>query len=383
MHPMRVVIAGGGVAALEALIALRDLAPDRVLRDLAPDRVDIALVAPEDDFVYRPGATAEPFAAGAVQRLPLARVAADFQAEHVQASLAGVWPSIRVVRLASGVELGYDRLVVALGARRENVFPHALSFGGPEDVAAMRAVVDSVADGRVGRLGLVVPTGTSWSLPLYELALMTARRAREAGADPDLTLVTPEERPLAVFGPEAAGEVEQMLDQAGIRLICSSVPEVPSARAVTVRPGDEWIDCDGVVALPRLSGIQIRSLPHDAQGFLPIDRHGRVRGLDGVYAAGDGTDFPVKQGGIACQQADAAAEAIAKAAGAAIEPRSFRPVLRGRLMTGGESHFMRADLAGREGGTAATGAHPLWWPPEKIAGRYLAPYLHDAMQAPV
>ena len=59
-----------------------------------------------------------------------------------------------------------------------------------------------------------------------------------------------------------------------------------------------------------------------------------MSGAEDVYAAGDGTNFPIKQGGIACQQADAVAEVIAKAAGASLEPRSFRPVLRGRLITG-------------------------------------------------
>ncbi len=40
--PVRVLIAGGGVAALEATLALRTLAEERVA---------ITLVAPESDFV--------------------------------------------------------------------------------------------------------------------------------------------------------------------------------------------------------------------------------------------------------------------------------------------------------------------------------------------
>ena len=49
---MRVLIAGGGVAALEAMLALRAL---------AADRVSVVLVAPDREFVYRPLAVAEPF----------------------------------------------------------------------------------------------------------------------------------------------------------------------------------------------------------------------------------------------------------------------------------------------------------------------------------
>jgi sulfide:quinone oxidoreductase len=46
------------------------------------------------------------------------------------------------------------------------------------------------------------------------------------------------------------------------------------------------------------------------------------------------TQFPLKQGGIATQQADVAAASIAAHAGADIEPHPFRPVLRGLLLTG-------------------------------------------------
>jgi sulfide:quinone oxidoreductase len=156
---------------------------------------------------------------------------------------------------------------------------------------------------------------------------------------------------------------------------------VPGNGVVLARPSGLRVDCDRIVALPRLEGLSLRSIPHDAEGFIPIDNHGRVAGIENVYAAGDGTNFPVKQGGIACQQADAVAEVIAKSAGAPIEPRSFRPVLRGQLLTGGDSHFMRTDLSGREGDAIKSGPHTLWWPPSKVAGRYLAPYLHATENA--
>jgi sulfide:quinone oxidoreductase len=366
---MRVLIAGGGVAALEALIALRDL---------AAERVDITLLAPDEEFVYRPHAVAQPFARGDIQRVPLPQVAADFGAELIQDSLAAVWPQARMARLGNGAELGYDRLLVALGARRERVFDHATTFAGPDDTEAVRGVLESIASGESTRIAFVVPSGTSWSLPLYELALMTAKRARELGASARITFVTPEERPLAVFGPSVATEVQAMLDGAEIRTVCSAIAEVPAEGLVVVRPAHDEIACDRIIALPRLRGIPIRSLPHDADGFLPIDAHARVRDVEAVFAAGDGTDFPVKQGGIACQQADVAAETIARAAGAPVEPRSFRPVLRGHLITGADPRFLRADLAGREGDAGATSERPLWWPPSKISGRYLAPYLSES-----
>ena len=60
---LRVLIAGGGVAGLEALLALRDL---------AGDRVELTLLSPETEFVYRPMAVAEPFGRGRADRHPLA-----------------------------------------------------------------------------------------------------------------------------------------------------------------------------------------------------------------------------------------------------------------------------------------------------------------------
>jgi sulfide:quinone oxidoreductase len=246
----------------------------------------------------------------------------------------------------------------------------------------LHGLIQDLEEQYAKRVAFVVPSGVTWSLPLYELALMTARRAYEMSLDDvELTLVTPEDQPLAIFGPGPSDEVRDLLEHAGVAVRCGVHAEVPRKGTVCLHPGGDEIVCDRILTLAGLHGNAIRSLPSDDDGFLPIDNHGRVVGVDDVYAAGDGANFPVKQGGIACQQADAVAEVIAKAAGASLEPRSFRPVLRGRLITGGESRFMRTDLSGREGDTAQASPETLWWPPSKVAGRYLSPYLHEAEAA--
>jgi sulfide:quinone oxidoreductase len=94
-----------------------------------------------------------------------------------------------------------------------------------------------------------------------------------------------------------------------------------------------------------------------------------------VFAAGDATSFPVKQGGLAAQQADAVAEMIATSAGVDIDPQPFRPILRGLLLTGGPPRYLQADISGRSGDDSTISGEALWWPPDKLAGRYLAPYL--------
>jgi sulfide:quinone oxidoreductase len=69
-----------------------------------------------------------------------------------------------------------------------------------------------------------------------------------------------------------------------------------------------------------------------------------VYGLDAVYAAGDITSFPVKHGGLAAQQADVVAAAIAARAGVAIDPRPLKPVIRGMLLAGDATRFLEAEL---------------------------------------
>ena len=362
-----VVIAGGGVAAIEGMLALRDL---------AGDSVDITVVAPQERFTYRPLSVGEPFALGGALHLPLRTIARDSGAELREDALASVDADAHAVTLASGDTLSYDALLVAVGASRIEALPHARTFRGQEDTESVHGLIQDIEGGYSKRIVFVVPAGVAWSLPIYELALMAAQRAWETSMpDVEITIVTPEERPLGVFGSTASDELAAMLQEAGITVETSARAEIPSNGTVVLHPQNRVIGADRIVALPVVAPIQIEGLPRDRDGFIPVDAHGCVRGADDVYAAGDGTWFPVKQGGLACQQADAAAASIAAAAGAPVEPEPFRPVLRGKLMTGSKPLYMRNDISGTAGDASETSGHTLWWPPGKVAGAYLAPYL--------
>lgn len=345
------------------------------LRANAGEDVRITLVAPNERFVYRPLSVREPFALGSPDAIPLDEVAHDLSLDLRRDALAEVRPAERGVRLASGEELAYDSLVVAIGAHRTQAFPHATPFRGHEDAEALRGIVEDLETDWIHGIAFLAPPDTSWTLPLYELALMTARRAHEMCVEVDLALVTPEPQPLAIFGDAAAAAVRELLDGAGIRIECSARATVRARGRIEVDPGGQIIVCDRIVALASVVGIPVRGLPQAHDGFVAVDDHGRVRGVDDVFAAGDGTDFPVKQGGVACQQADAVAEAVAARAGADIEPRPFRPVLRGQLLTGSAPRFLRADLSGTGAVPDGVSDSTLWWPPSKVAGMYLGPYL--------
>ena len=106
-----------------------------------------------------------------------------------------------------------------------------------------------------------------------------------------------------------------------------------------------------------------------------MDRACAVVGVDGVFGAGDATSFPVKQGGIATQQADAVAREVAARAGAPVSREPVRPILRGMLLTGEGARFMRSEVAGGHGDVSEVSDRILWWPETKVAGQYLSPYL--------
>jgi sulfide:quinone oxidoreductase len=371
--PAEVLVVGGGVAALETLMALHDL---------AGDRVRVTLVAPDPDFVHRPMAVAEPFGLGEARRYPLRRIVDDFGARLVQAGVSALDAAARRVVLRSGDTMPYDTLVLAPGAQMLPAFDDAITFRGPGSGPAMRALLDELEQGRVRRIAFVAPTVVGWTLPLYELALLTARHAATRNLERELILVTPEQRPLTLFGNRPSAAVAELLAAAGVEFIGVSHVEVADG-AARLFPGGRALAAERVVALPLMRGPRIDGVPAEPDfGFIPVDRHGRVDGLEGVYAAGDATNFPVKQGGLAAQQADAVAEHVAARHGARLEPSPFRPVLRGLLFAGGPDRYLRAG----EPGEGAAAAQPLWWPPTKIAGRLLAPYLYaqepDAQPGP-
>lgn len=367
-QPLEVVIAGAGVAGLEALIALRSL---------AGPRVRLTLLAPDAEFVYRPQSVGEPFGLAPAGRYDIARIATDAGARRVADSLARVRPDSQRVVLAGGEELAYDALVLALGARTEPAWAHVLTFRGPRDVAAMRELVTEAERGEVESVAFVVPTGLTWPLPLYELALMTARAARAAGHEADVAIYTPEREPLEVFGLEASRAVAEELEAVGVRVARRAEADVTPAGDL-VLPFEEWpVRFERVVAIPRLRGPAPAGLAHDSRGFIEIDSYGLVRGARNVYAAGDGTNYPIKQGGVAAQQADTVAESIAKVAGAGVSPRPFTAVLRAQLLTGESPRFLYGDASAHAGVVSEASDQPLWWPAHKVAGTYLAPYLAE------
>jgi len=362
----QVVIVGGGVAGLEALIALRDL---------AGDRVTATLVSQDEWFVDRPVTVAEPFGLRAAARHPLAEIAAELRATFVRGTVASVAGAEHRVSCAGGPELAYDTLILAPGARMQSPSADAIAFGIAGSGQAVKGMLGRLRSGELRSVAFIAPSLVGWLLPLYELALMTARElARSNVQEVGLCLITPEDRPLALFGGQASESLARLLTAAEIEFIGATQATVRGGQ-VTLGATGESRAADCVVTLPLLCGPGLAGVPAtQPDGFVPVDDYGRVERLADVYAAGDAVDFPIKQGGLAAQQADAVAAHVAARRGAPIDPAPFRPLLRGMLFTGAQPQFMRADLPGTDPEIHAAW-YPLWWPPTKIAGRYLASYL--------
>ena len=363
---MNVVIAGGGVAAIETALALSDL---------AADQMRMRLVTPDREFAYRPLSVREPFEYAPARHYPLDEVAAETDAELIADELAWVDADRRTLHTAAGAELPYDALVVAVGARMRPAFEHGVTIDDRRMDELLHGLVQDVEGGYVKSIAFVAPGRLAWPLPIYELALMTARRAYDMSVEVKITIVTPEDAPLAIFGDQASHELSRLLREAGVEVLTSAYAEVPRAGHVVVHPGERGVDADRVVALPELHGPAVRGLPAAENGFIPVDPHGRVRGVDAVYACGDATDFAIKHGGLAAQQAEAVAESIAALAGADLMPRPFDPQIRGVLLTGGKPRYLTASIAGGHGFSSEMTEEPTWSPAGKISAAYLTPYL--------
>ncbi len=362
------IIVGGGVAALETSLALHDL---------APAETDVTVLAPNEEFVYRPMTIREPLAYGRARRYPLAPILRDAGATLLAGELDWIDPGNQTIHTKDEEAIEYDALVLALGAKIVPRYSNALTIDDRCMDETLHGLIQDVEGGYVHSLAFVSPGRMAWPLPLYELAMMTAGRAYDMGIDLSVTIVTPEDAPLAIFGAAVSTALGERLEKVGIKTIHSAYAEIPDAGHVVVSPGDRHLNVDRVVALPELYGPSIRGIPLGEHGFVRVDAFCRVPDVGPIFAAGDATQFAVKQGGVASQQADTAAESIAALCGADVEPQPFHPVVRGMLLTDDKPLYLTARITGGHGFSSEIANEPNWSPPSKIAAKYLAPRLQE------
>jgi sulfide:quinone oxidoreductase len=329
-RPLKILVAGGGVAGLETVLALQSL---------APGRFDIEVLAPERHFVDRPLTIGAPFEPGRPIRSELSAIAHDRGFDLTRDALDRVDPTRHEAVTQGGYRMAYDVLVLALGARPVAAVHGALPFRGGQDAGAVEDALERLGPGPA-RVAYVARSVATWTLPLYELALQTATWANERDVAADVLLATAELEPLEAFGSRASRQVAGLLRAGGVRFIPGA--EVDRVQDGCLRIGPEGsIRVDLAVALPLLLGPAVPGVPHDLGGFTEVDEQGRVHGLHDVYAVGDMTSRPFKQGGLAAQQADVAARTIVASSGAPVRVQPYRPVLRAMLLSGRAPLYLR------------------------------------------
>ena len=365
----QILIAGGGFAAVEAALAFRAIAGARVA---------LTLVAPEPVFHYRPAATSEPFDTAPSRRYDLRAIVGDLGADYHKSRLEAVASRKHFVRTASGARLPYDALILATGARAVAGVPGAITFRDQRDSRTIRRLLGELESGAVRSIVFALPTGVVWPLPLYELALLSARHAREQGLAILSTVVTPEREPLALFGPEASAVVRGLLDEHDVRFVGGTVASCVQRDGSVALADGETIQADRVVALPELRGRRFTGVPTNRSGFVPVDASGRVEALEDVYAAGDLTTCPIKQGGVAAQQADVVVQTIAASLGIPVKQVRAPQVLNTRMLAGETAVFLRTEFDWRGQPARATlvrADDEDSAKAAKVLGRYLLPYL--------
>ena len=370
MSPHRVLIAGGGVAALEAAVALNAL---------GGSRVEGVVLAPNETFGFRAHQVREPFGGLPPLQLPLDEVLAGV-ARRVKGMIAGVDGTAHVALTADDEALPYDTLLLCVGGTPYPAHVHGITFDRPGDPDAFDGLLEDIGERLVDSITFVVPDAAGWTLPAYDLALMVRGWAQRGGRDIAISIVTAEQRPLEMFGPGASDEVARVLARHDIEVGCGAQPVILSDSALVA--GGRWATSDRIVSLPRLAGPRLRGVPTDWEGFIEIaDAEGRVPGLDGVFAVGDGAAHRRKQGGLAAQQADTAVRALLRDIGIGVPDPPEPPMLRGVLATPEGPLFLQAPLGyGAPGAGSVASFHALWDPPSKVATRWIGPHLNSLVE---
>jgi sulfide:quinone oxidoreductase len=312
-HP-RAVIAGGGFAGLESAF---------YLRHKLEDRVEITLISDSDYFLFKPNTIYIPFGEDPEKfKIRLDQPTRRKQINFMRDELIGIDPDHRRVHVSKG-EVEFDYLVVATGASmRTDEIPgleeHSINVWTPEQMLRLRSayqeLVEKTRGGERRKLLFLIPPNNRCAGPLYEMVMMTDTWLRQQGVrgQVEMTWTTYEGTFIQAFGPRLHEVVTAEFGERGIRGLTEHIVSHVEPGVAYYRNG-ESLPYDLLVTFPPYtSRLWFEHLPTDNRGFIHVDPDSRrVHGKDGIFAAGDATDFPVKQAFLALLQADAAADHIA------------------------------------------------------------------------
>jgi NADH:ubiquinone reductase (H+-translocating) len=286
----RVLVLGSGFAGLWAALGAARRLDELGVPDGAVD-VTVVSSAPFHDIRVR-NYEADLSAC----RIPLRDLLDPAGVGHIAAEVTGIDAQTKTVSTADGADLGYDRLVLALGSRvvKPNL-PGLTEFGYDVDTydGAMRlqAHIHDLA-GRAtdpaSSTAVVVGAGLTGIETASELPKMLAG-ALGAGSAPRVILVDHNPHVGSDMGDSARPVIEKALAQNKVDTITGVSVTAVDERNVTLSSGEAvpaatvvW--CAGMRANPLTAQVGV---PCDRLGRLPVDDYLRVEGVADVFAAGD------------------------------------------------------------------------------------------------
>jgi NADH dehydrogenase FAD-containing subunit len=280
----KVLVAGGGVAGIEAIFALRAT---------GPGRLDLELVTPQRHVTSRSLVAGRPFLQATADRVELAAITTPHGVRLTRDALELVEPDLHEILTQGGARRSYDVLVLALGTRPAVSVAGAMPFRGLQDLTALRAALDTVTS-----VAYIARSPSMWTAPMYELAARTAAWATDRRQPLDVLVATAE---------PVSESVSSRLADAGVEVLSETVVDRVSAGRMELADGRR-VAVDLAVALPHLTGPAVRGMPAlSPDGYTVVDETGRVAGVADIYAIGDMTGRRL----LAATQASDTAGAIA------------------------------------------------------------------------
>lgn len=349
----RILIVGSGPGALEAALALG-----------AGGQLGAAvdLISPQTEFVYRPNLVARPFGGQPPARYLVGDLLEGSGVRQWQGTIERVDAAAGRAFSPEGDQFDFDALLLATGAKPVvELGPPAITVGMPKSLDALGDLVAEIDAARLQNLVFLRQPGATWSLPIYELALLAAERAsRQTIGQISVAVITHEPTPLADFGAANSERVAAMCAAAGVSVICGERVVSYDGSSVLLAGGQQF-EVDRLVVLPQLAAVVPAGIPTAADGFVTVDESQLVQGTENIYAVGDVTDFPFKQGGLASAEAHAAVSAIESRLGGGGAPEPFDGEVRGVLLAAGERLLLRARVSadGAESLPAEDSSQPL------------------------
>jgi NADH dehydrogenase FAD-containing subunit len=288
---MRIVVVGGGIAGVEAVLALAATLPGA--RIVLLTRSPVLRILP--NLVYVPfGVPAEQ-----VDIDLEATLAGHDHCEVTYGSVSEVDADRRVVVLTDGRRIPWDALVAAPGTIPDPTSGRRLrSLADAEELRDELEVL--AAAPWASDVVIRVLPDSSWSAPAYELAFLADvwLRAVDRREEVDLVVVTDEREPFELLGPEPVQAVDDELSMRSIEVMRGMQPQ-----------RIEMIDGDLVVDVGGLDAARIRGIPgRSSSGFYETDDSCRV--ARDVYVVGDAAGFPIKAGFATAWQARRVAHAL-------------------------------------------------------------------------